>query len=97
MASEPHRHISRQLLDLALPLIGLNVLNVLALTVDTAMLAHIPDAEVTLIGLGFSTQILFLLMVAMSGLTVGTVALIARAHGAGQGDRVNHILAQSVP
>ena len=96
MAAETPPDISRRLLDLALPLIGLNVLNVLALTVDTAMLGHIPGAEVTLTGLGFAAQILFLLMVAMSGLTVGTVALVARAHGAGQGDRVNHILAQSV-
>ena len=96
MAAEPTPNPARRLLDLALPLIGLNVLNVLALTVDTAMLGRLPDAEITLIGLGFAAQILFLLMVAMSGLTVGTVALVARAYGAQQGERVNHILAQSV-
>lgn len=87
--------ISRRLVNLAMPVIGLNVLNVLALTVDTAMLGRIPDAEVALTGLGFAVQILFLLMVAMWGLTVGTVALIARAHGAVQPERVNHILIQS--
>ncbi len=88
--------ISRRLVRLALPVIGLNVLNVLALTVDTIMLGRIPDAEVALTGLGFAVQILFLLMVAMLGLTVGTVALVARAHGARKPDQVNHTFAQSV-
>ena len=87
--------VSRRLLNLAMPVIGLNVLNVLALTVDTAMLGRIPEAEVALTALGFSAQILFLLMVAMWGLTVGSVALVARAHGAGKPERVNHILVQS--
>ncbi len=88
--------IPRRLVSLALPVIGLNVLNVLALTVDTIMLGHIPDADVALTGLGFAVQILFLLMVAMLGLTVGTVALVARAHGARQPQEVKHIVAQSV-
>ncbi|MDG1481786.1 MAG: MATE family efflux transporter [Myxococcota bacterium] len=88
--------ISRRLVSLALPVIGLNVLNVLALTVDTIMIGHIPNSEVALTGLGFAVQILFLLMVAMIGLTVGTVALVARAHGARDPDAVNHTFAQSV-
>ena len=87
--------IPRQLVSLALPVIGLNILNVLALGVDTAMLGRIPDAEVALAGLGFATQLMFLLMVAMMGLTVGSVALVARAHGSGDPERVNHILIQS--
>lgn len=89
------RSISRRLLDLALPIIGLNVLNVLALAVDTAMLGRLPGAEVALTGMGFASQLIFLLMVAMMGLTVGTVAFVARAHGAGQRERVVHILRQS--
>ena len=90
-SGSPHR----RLLTLAWPIIGLNVLNVLTLAVDTAMLGRAPGAEVALTGLGFATQILFLLMVAMMGLTVGTVAFVARAHGAGQPERVRHLLAQS--
>ena len=89
------RPISRRLVDLAAPIVGLNVLNVLALAVDTAMVGRTPAAEVALTGLGFATQLVFLLMVAMLGLTVGNVALVARAHGAGQPDRVQHILDQS--
>jgi putative MATE family efflux protein len=92
------RSIPRQLWDLALPVIGLNVLTVLALAVDTAMCARLPgdEAEVALAGLGFATQIIFLLMVAMLGLTVGTIAIVARAHGAGDHERVEHVLRQSI-
>ncbi len=87
--------VFRRLLDLALPIIGLNVLAVLALAVDTAMLGRLSSAEAALTGLGYATQLAFLLMVAMIGLTVGTVAFVARAHGAGDADRINHILGQS--
>ncbi len=88
--------VARRLFTLALPVIGLNVLNVLALFVDTAMVGRLPNADDALTGLGFAVQLLFLLMVAMLGLTVGTVAQVARAHGAGHAGRVDHILHQSV-
>ena len=72
----------RRLWSLAGPVIGLNTLNVLALAVDTAMCGRLPDADSALAALAFATQIVFLLMVAMIGLTVGAVATLARAHGA---------------
>lgn len=87
--------MARRLASLSWPLIGLNVLNVLALAVDTAMCGRLDHAEVVLTALGFSTQLAFLLMVAMIGLTVGTVATIARAHGAWSPARVAHTLTQS--
>ena len=87
--------VFKRLLDLALPIIGLNVLAVLALAVDTAMVGRLDAAEASLTGLGYATQLTFLLMVAMIGLTVGTVAFVARAHGARDEARVNHILGQS--
>lgn len=87
--------IARQLADLSAPIIGLNVLNVLALVVDTAMCGRLPNADVVLAALSFAIQVLFLLMVAMMGLTVGTVAMVARAHGAGDRDRVEHVITQS--
>jgi putative MATE family efflux protein len=87
--------VFRQLANLAWPIIGLNVLNVLALAVDTAMCGRLPNSDTALIALGFATQFVFLLMVAMMGLTVGTVATVARAHGARQSDRVAHTLQQS--
>ncbi|MEY3011640.1 MAG: hypothetical protein RIT45_375 [Pseudomonadota bacterium] len=88
--------IARQLASLSWPIIGLNVLNVLALAVDTAMCGRLENAEVSLTALGFATQLIFLLMVAMMGLVVGTVATVARAHGAGLRDRVEHTLQQSM-
>ena len=84
-----------RLLKLAWPVIGLNVLNVLALAVDTAMVGRMTDSEAALTGLGYAVQLLFLFMVAMIGLTVGNVAFVARAHGANNPDRVNHIVYQS--
>ncbi len=68
----------------------------LALAVDTAMCGRLPDADVALAGLGFASQVIFLLMVAMLGLTVGTIAIVARAYGAGDHVRVEHVLRQSI-
>lgn len=84
-----------RLWSLAWPVIGLNVLNVLALTVDTAMCGRLPDQESALTALGFATQVIFLLFVAAMGLTVGSIALIARAYGAGNHERVSHLMRQS--
>ncbi len=79
-----------------MPIVGLNVLSVITLAVDTAMCGRLVDAEEALMALGFASQLIFLLMVAMLGLTVGTVAFIARAHGARQSERINHVLHQSI-
>lgn len=92
---EPERSIPRRLFALAWPVIGLNVLTVLSLAVDTAMCGRLPNAAAALEALGFATQVVFLLMVAMMGLTVGTVAFVSRAHGAGDEERARHILHQS--
>lgn len=89
------RPIPVRLASLAWPIIGINVLTVLALGVDTAMCGRLPGHEDALTGLGFASQLIFLLMVAMMGLTVGTVATVARAFGAGHGDRIAHVLRQS--
>ncbi|MBW2586272.1 MAG: MATE family efflux transporter [Deltaproteobacteria bacterium] len=90
------RAIFRRLFDLAMPIVGLNVLSVLTLAVDTAMCGRLVDAEEALTALGFAGQLIFLLMVVMLGLTVGTVAFIARAHGSGETERINHVLHQSI-
>jgi putative MATE family efflux protein len=65
------------------------------LGVDSALCGRLPHAEQVLTALGFSIQVVFLLMVAMLGLIVGTVALVARAYGGGDTQRLNHLLAQS--
>jgi putative MATE family efflux protein len=87
--------IPRQLFSLAAPIVGLNVLNVMMLAVDSALCGRLPEGDAALAALGFATQIVFVLMVAMLGLLVGTVALVARAHGGRATERVNELLAQS--
>ena len=79
---------------MAWPLIGINVLGVLALLVDTLMCARLENADLALTALGYATQIVFLLMMGSIGLNVGVVALVARAHGAGDTNRANHVVAQ---
>ena len=91
----PPRSIPRQLFSLAAPIIGLNVLNVTMLAVDSALCGRLPEGDAALSALGFASQVVFLLMVAMLGLLVGTVALVARAHGGRATARVNELLAQS--
>ncbi len=90
------RAIFRRLFDLAMPIVGLNVMSVITLAVDTAMCGRLVDAEDALTALGFASQLMFLLMVAILGLTVGTVAFVARAWGAQETERVNHVLHQSI-
>jgi putative MATE family efflux protein len=93
----PSRSITRQLFALSAPVIGINLLNVLMLAVDSALCGRLPhpQSDNALAALGYALQVVFLLMVAMLGLLVGTVALVARAHGARDHSRVQHLLVQS--
>ncbi|MBI2376219.1 MAG: MATE family efflux transporter [Deltaproteobacteria bacterium] len=95
MAEIPEPPIPRQLWDLAVPVIGLNLLSTLALAIDTAMCSRLPDASRALTALGFAAQIVFLLTVLMMGLSIGTIALVARARGARDAARAKTLLAQS--
>lgn len=65
------------------------------LAVDSALCGRLPNGEAALEALGFAIQVVFLLMVAMLGLTVGAVALVARAYGGRAFDRVNEVLVQA--
>jgi Na+-driven multidrug efflux pump len=93
--SESLSSIMRALLKLAGPIVGLNVMNVLMLIVDSALCGRLPNSQAALTALGFALQVVFLLMVAMLGLLVGTIALVARAYGGGDTQRLNHLLVQS--
>ena len=88
--------LGRRLIALALPLIGLRVLQVLTLAVDTAMCGRLPNSDAALTALGYASQVVFVLLVAAIGLVVGTVALVSRAHGAGDADRVRYVSHQAV-
>jgi multidrug resistance protein, MATE family len=65
------------------------------LAVDSALCGRLPNSEPVLAALGFAIQVVFLLMVAMLGLIVGTVALVSRAYGGGDTQRLNHVLVQA--
>ena len=65
------------------------------IVVDGVMCAHIPDGGLSLTALGFAVQIWFILLVPAAALGIGSVALISRAHGAGDTDRMNRTVAQS--
>lgn len=91
-----NRAVSLRLIQLAAPIVGLNLLNVIALAVDTAMCGQLENNELVLKGLSYALQYIFFMLVFMIGLTVGTVALVARAHGAGEIERANHIFDQSI-
>lgn len=87
--------IPRRLVRLALPVVGLNFLGVAGLFIDTAMCGRLVEQPLALAALGFAGQLVFLATVLMMGLAVGTVALVSRAHGAGDRERVGDIVAQS--
>ncbi len=85
--------IALRLVRLALPVVGLNLLGVAGLFIDTAMCSRLPEKAVALAALGYAGQLVFLATVPMMGLTIGAVALVARAHGAGDRERVGHVVA----
>jgi putative MATE family efflux protein len=91
----PPESMRLRLWRLSVPVIGINTLNVLMLAVDAALCGRLPESKAALTALGFATQVIFLLMVAMLGLLVGTVALVARAYGGKDTTRVNHLIAQA--
>jgi putative MATE family efflux protein len=85
----------RQLLGLSLPLMGTMLATVAVPVVDVLMCGHIPDHGMSLSALGFAVQLWFLLNVASDGIAVGTVAVVSRAYGAGDVERVNRLVARS--
>jgi putative MATE family efflux protein len=87
--------LPRQLFSLSVPIIGINVLSVTMLAVDSALCGRLPNAAAALSAFGFTTQIVLLLIAATLGLIVGTVALVARAYGAKALERVDELLVQS--
>lgn len=88
--------IQRELLSLTLPMVGMNFLMVAMHAVHAAMCARLADPEVALAAIGYVMQAISLLTMLMLGLTTGTAALIARAHGAADGDRLDRVIFQAI-
>lgn len=84
-----------RLLSLALPVVGLNVVGVLTLAIDTALAGRLLASEEALSALALATHVVVFANVVVMGFTVGAVALIARAHGAGDRARVAHVFGEA--
>src|SRR5262245_379436 len=75
------RSIGRRVLGLAAPVIGENMLQTMLGVVDTALVAGL--GAVALAGVGAALQVIFVLIGALSALSVGASVQVAQAFGAG--------------
>lgn len=92
--AEERRTISRSVFRLAWPAIAENALQTLMGLVDTAVVARIGTDALS--GVGASQQVIFVLTTALIAVSMGTTVLIARFIGAGQRQRANAVLKQSI-
>ena len=83
LPSDTHaeRPLGRRVLGLAAPVIGENLLQTLLGVVDTILVAGL--GAVALAGVGTALQVIFVLIAALSALSVGASVLVAQAYGAG--------------
>lgn len=85
---------TREVAALAAPIAASNLLTWAAGFANVYMLSRL-GAE-TVAGLGMANQIALMLVILVFGITTGTMALVARAHGAGDAAAASHILRQSL-
>src|SRR5579871_6600351 len=86
--------LRRQVLGLAWPVIGENLLETLLGIVDTILVAGLGTAAIA--GVGSGLQIMFFLLSALSALSVGSSILVAQAIGAGDPEHASRIARQSL-
>lgn len=79
--SKPEQSLHRRVLELAAPVIGENLLQTLLGVVDTILVAGL--GAVALAGVGSALQVIFVLIAALTALSVGASVLVAQAYGAG--------------
>jgi MATE family multidrug resistance protein len=88
--------LRRSVLALALPAVGEQILNTLVGLADTFLVGHLSATADALAGVGLANQIIWLITVLFMAVSVGSTALIARAHGAGDRETANRVLRQSL-
>lgn len=93
-AHATQRPLRRRVMGLALPAIGENLLQTALGIADTILVAGI--GIVALAGVGAALNVLFLIMAALSALSVGASVLVAQAIGARDQRRAGHIAGQSL-
>ncbi|MGQ9895836.1 MAG: MATE family efflux transporter, partial [Roseiflexus sp.] len=86
--------LRRRVMGLALPAIGENLLHTALGIADTILVAGI--GIVALAGVGAALNVLFIVMAALSSLSVGASVLVAQAIGAGNISRASHVAGQSL-
>ncbi len=93
LSAEPAA-LRRQVLGLAWPVIGENLLETLLGIVDTLLVAGL--GTVALAGVGSGLQIMFFVMSALSALSIGSSILVAQAVGARNFQRAGQLARQSL-
>jgi putative MATE family efflux protein len=92
-AERAQGEVRSQVLNLALPAVGEQLLNMLVGVVDTFLVGHLGAAS--LAGVGLANQIVMLSTVFFAAVATGTTALVARHTGAGEPKMANRIMHQS--
>ncbi len=93
-AHPPGESIAREVLTLALPAVGEQMLNMAVGIVNTFLVGHLSAAALT--GVGLSTQLIMMTIALVAAVTTGSTALIARAVGARDFRTANRVLGQSM-
>lgn len=94
LTAHDRKEVGRSVFRLAWPAIAENALQTLLGLVDTAVVARLGTSALS--GVGASQQLIWVLTTALIAVSMGTTVLIARFTGAGQRDRANAVLKQSI-
>ena len=86
--------VHKRVLGLAWPVIAENFLETLLGLVDTALVAHLGAGAIA--GVGSAQQMMFLLIAALSALSIGSSVLVAQAFGGGDRARASQLARQSL-
>ncbi|HEX2081125.1 MAG TPA: MATE family efflux transporter [Longimicrobium sp.] len=79
---------------LAAPIVASHLLTWAAGFANVYMLSRL--GKEVLAGLGMANQVVFMAVILVFGVTTGTMALVARARGAGDPEAASHMLRQSL-
>lgn len=93
-AATARRETVRAVVFLATPIVLSNLLAWAVGFADVWMVSRLGEAA--LAGLGMANQIFFLVVIFILAVTTGTMALIARAIGAGTPEEASHVFRQSI-
>ncbi len=94
LTAHDRKEVGRSVFRLAWPAITENALQTLLGLVDTAVVARLGTSALS--GVGASQQLIWVLTTALIAVSMGTTVLIARFTGAGQRQRANAVLKQSI-